>query len=546
LENKTIGRPFFRVRVSVVTAGFRTVPIIDLFAGPGGLGEGFSAFTKDELRFKICLSVEKDPIAHQTLELRSFFRAFEASRVPDQYYEYLRNSGETEILRRQKLFAAFPEEASAASTISWKAELGEEEPSRVHDRISHALNGAQHWILIGGPPCQAYSLVGRSRNKGNPDYSPERDKRQRLYLEYIQVLADHLPDVFVLENVKGLLSAKFEDQEVFQRMVEDLEHPDLALKRADRSIVPRSGTGKIPRRYRVLSLVDRSLFEDHDLRRFVAKMEDFGVPQARHRVIVMGVRRDLGQVNHSLLTPSRSVSIDEVISGLPRLRSGLSKGTDSFTDWQGTLRSMVNREWFSKLLIEQGVLGLGLMETIENLRHPRADRGAEFVPCDVRCDFEPDWFLDERLGGVCNHSSRGHIAEDLHRYLFAASFAKVYGRSPSLAEFPRALLPKHQNVGEAMKGALFADRFRVQVRNRPSTTITSHIAKDGHYYIHYDASQCRSLTVREAARVQTFPDNYFFCGPRTAQYTQVGNAVPPLFARQIAGSVASVLRRAGL
>jgi DNA (cytosine-5)-methyltransferase 1 len=125
------------------------------------------------------------------------------------------------------------------------------------------------------------------------------------------------------------------------------------------------------------------------------------------------------------------------------------------------------------------------------------------------------------------------MPSDLARYLFAACYGRIFGVSPKAPDFPEALAPNHRN----WESGKFNDRFRVQLADRPSSTITSHIAKDGHYFIHPDPSQCRSLTVREAARLQTFPDNYMFLGNRTEQYVQVGNAVPPFLALQIAKAV---------
>lgn len=150
-----------------------------------------------------------------------------------------------------------------------------------------------------------------------------------------------------------------------------------------------------------------------------------------------------------------------------------------------------------------------------------------------------NWLVDKRLNGILNHEVRQHMMSDFLRYGFAAAFAEVHGHSPRGAkEFPQTLYPEHKN----WETGKFVDRFKVQISDAPSSTVTSHLSKDGHYFIHPDASQLRSLSVREAARLQTFPDNYFFEGSRGAQFKQVGNAVPPWMARQIAGVVYSLLR----
>ncbi|WP_415713064.1 DNA cytosine methyltransferase [Maridesulfovibrio sp.] len=177
-----------------------------------------------------------------------------------------------------------------------------------------------------------------------------------------------------------------------------------------------------------------------------------------------------------------------------------------------------------------------ITESLNVIAGSNMNRGGEFVRTRGRAAVFIDWFHDERMNGVCNHTTRGHIAPDLHRYLFVSAYTAINGVSPKLHDFPESLLPKHKNA----KSGAFCDRFRAQGYEGQATTVTCHISKDGHYFIHPDPTQCRSLTVREAARIQTFPDNYFFCGPRTSQYTQVGNAVPPLLARRIADSLSSL------
>ncbi len=507
------------------------IPVIDLFAGPGGLGEGFSSLTSDDgpRVFKIGLSIEKDLHAHRTLELRAFFREFAIGQAPNDYYDYLARH-----IGREDLFRRHSDEADNARREAWLAELGTKaiQDSAVDDRIYDALGSRKKWVLIGGPPCQAYSLVGRSRVIGGAGGREQydADPRHELYRHYLRILAVHRPPVFVMENVKGLLSAKVKEERIFDRILSDLSAPAAAM--------PEAGGKDV--KYRLVSLSVRNSDESHihQPEDFVVCAERHGIPQARHRIIIMGIRDDLGG-EPGVLRPASAVTVRQAIADLPRLRSGLSKEEDSPHAWRDAVHAMENTPWMKRGAIDDEMRS-ALKSAIQRVGAV-LDRGAEFVRQPASPETHRGWFFDRRLGGVCNHETRGHIREDLHRYFFASVFARKHGCSPLLENFPLDLLPNHGNVADALLETKFNDRFRVQVSDRPSTTVVSHISKDGHYFIHYDPAQCRSLTVREAARLQTFPDNYRFEGPRTEQYKQVGNAVPPLLAKQIAEIVARFL-----
>ncbi|MFC1545202.1 DNA cytosine methyltransferase [Gemmatimonadota bacterium] len=517
------------------------IPVVDLFAGPGGLGEGFAAYqsSQGDRPFRVTLSVEKETTAHQTLKLRSLYRKL-TDKARNNYFAALSSS----LPQKQQiasLYEQFPREAEAADSEAWQAELGAVHDSEVSARIAGSIGKAKQWVLVGGPPCQAYSLAGRSRNKGVTDYRPENDKRHFLYVEFLKAVVNNQPDVFVLENVKGLLSATVNNQYILQRMLEDLESPAAAIEENNRSI---SLLRNNPR-YRIVSLSDLNMF-NKELKHYLVRMENYGIPQARHRLILVGIRDDYSTVPIGKLRDTGRVTTGEVLSGLPVIRSGLSKCRDSSNNWLEALRQIRTSSWLRNLKNTDLSLAETILNTLDALVVPYHERGDEFIQYSPDINYRRDWYLDKRIGGVLNHSTRAHIVSDLHRYLFAACYTEVYGgTSPKLRDFPVELWPDHKNVRKTLSGGYFGDRFRVQSSINPAKTITSHISKDGHYYIHYDPHQCRSLTVREAARIQTFPDNYFFCGPRTSQYHQVGNAVPPLLAYQIAETVHEFLKNTG-
>lgn len=534
----------------------KPIKIIDLFAGPGGLGEGFSAYRpNNKQKFKIALSIEKEESAHRTLLLRAFFRQYSLNDTPDEYYAFLR--GDLGAQPEDELYV-LPEIQDALQSARIEAQqltLGEDTQRTIYGKIRRALDGDE-CILIGGPPCQAYSLVGRSRNYGDKtkNYSATGDHRNFLYQEYLKILSKFQPLLFVMENVKGMLSAKVNGKLIFDSILEDLKDPYKPT-----SVDPDSGRKK--HKYKIYSLVTEGIgnnsFNDefclnpHD---FIIRSENYGLPQARHRVILLGIREDIAcdlDDFERLKLTNKKLTVEQVICDLPKLRSRISKGKDTTTAWRNII-SNLDKNTLEQIKCNKHVPHEVYESFVNNLTRINnspdsvgSDKGLtkkteinKTLPNELQ-----DWYKDVKLGSyVTNHEARGHILGDLHRYLYYSTYAKVMGESPKSSNLPRALWPKHKNFGSG----IFADRFRVQIKNLPGTTVTSHISKDGHYFIHYDPIQCRSLTVREAARIQTFPDNYYFVGNRTQQYVQVGNAVPPFLAKLIANIVYKLLSQSDI
>ncbi len=510
------------------------VPVVDLFSGPGGLAEGFSAFQRPNGRhpYRIVLSIEKDHAAHRTLRLRAFLRKFERG-FPPEYYDFLNGRGAKE----PNWAKLYPKHWTAACDETKCLELGTHTANAfLRQRIVQIrADYGGRTVLLGGPPCQAYSVIGRSRNAGNIRYNADEDERQSLYKQYVDVLQQLRPAMAVMENVKGMLSARRNGDLIFPKVMHSLQHA--------------GGTNE----YRLFALASHSPVRSWDERLnpkdYIVQAEKHGVPQTRHRVFVICLRRDVA----ATLTEGRlprlqqdggMVPLSHIINAMPKLRSRLSQG-DAPGSWQDAVKAAHELVSANQPLMSQDedarfrrALAHALA-TVDGAAPPCRDaRGNTRLP--VRCP--PglrDWIFDEHLRVLPNNETRAHMPADLARYLFATAFGHAFGRSPKTFDFPKALMPNHMNWGTGK----FDDRYRVQLPDRPCTTVTSHLSKDGHYFIHPDPGQCRSLTVREVARLQTFPDNYFFHGTRTQQYIQVGNAVPPFLAYQIARDLSKVLDR---
>ena len=434
---------------------------IDLFAGCGGLSEGFK-----QAGFDIIAQVEMDRWACESLRTRHLYHGLKAIGKGYLYRRYLR-----EEIGREDILNRFPDLNESISHRVIQATLGNDETEWILQKIeaSRRYHGAPRFhVLLGGPPCQPYSLAGRSRDP----FRMENDERHYLYRHYLEILESLQPDFFLYENVPGLFTARAEGKEIFVRILNDFSSLDPPYE-----IIP--------------SL--QQVFEEPG--RYILNSANFHIPQSRERLILIGYKKSLEGKN----------------PGIKNIFKQLQK------------ESLKNR----------GEEHLTVSDAIGDLPPLKPGEGSDgwFGPHIHTANLRP-YQRKMRRGspGVLNHRARTHMEGDLERYRFFIEHHRNgngAARLNDLIEERPDLIPNHRHLDK------FLDRFKVQWWDYPSSTITAHICKDGHYYIHPDINQCRSFTVREAARCQSFPDNFKFEGPRTEQFRQVGNAVPPLLAEII-------------
>ena len=405
---------------------------IDLFAGTGGLAEGFL-----RKEFIPIAYIEMLEDACYTLKTRLAYHFLKKKNRLDIYNDYLRGT-----IDREALYSQVPKEL-IGSVLNY--ELNNKNINEILCRVRLTLENSKHNeidVVVGGPPCQAYSLAARDKHKRKRKH----DYRNYLYKLYAKFLIEFRPKIFVFENVLGLLSAK-----------KGMFYKNL---------------GKYFRR--IGYEIEENIFD----------AADFGVLQRRKRVLLIGWRKDL-EVHYPEFDflPHRW-TVNEVLSDLPPLQAG-----------EGARVLNYHRE------------------TNEYLASFGIRNGLNFVT---------------------QHITRPHNNKDLWIYRLAIDY---WDRKKK--RLLNSNIPLDRRTQE--NTASFLDRFKVVARNRVSHTLLAHIAKDGHHYIHPDRSQLRSLSIREAARIQSFPDDYFFEGSRTSVFRQIGNAVPPLMAEEIAEKIKGLI-----
>ncbi|MEC0134349.1 MULTISPECIES: DNA cytosine methyltransferase [Paenibacillus] len=407
---------------------------IDLFAGAGGLSEGFI-----RQGFNPIAHVEMNSYASETIKTRTAYHYLIKNNHLEVYHDYLRGN-----ITKEELYQQIP--SSLLESILNK-EINDETITGIFNQIDDLLlkttgQTGKIDVIIGGPPCQAYSLVGRARDPQNK----ENDPRNYLYKQYVKFLVKYQPDIFVFENVPGILSAGGGS---YYRDIQDLMREN-----------------------------------GYEIQHKTLDASHYGVLQKRKRVILIGWNKELGYEYPDLKKIEKIGIVEDVLSDLPPIAPG-EQSNNYFKEPTSYLK-------WSNIRNEQDLL--------------------------------------------THHLTRKHNERDLNIYKIAI---KLWNEEKKRLKYTD--LPEHLRTHKNLKA--FLDRFKVVAKDLPySHTVVAHISKDGHHYIHPDINQSRSLSVREAARLQSFPDNYYFEGPRTAIFTQIGNAVPPLMAESIAKQVKKMLR----
>lgn len=398
---------------------------IDLFAGAGGLSEGFTASGYNPVAH-----VEMNPYACMTLKTRTCYYYLKRIGKENLYIRYLKG-----LIDRDELYSNIPR--TILDTVINET-MSEEGMSALFDKIRRLMKRQKVEsidLIVGGPPCQAYSIVGRAV-KG--EYM-KNDPRNHLYRIYLQVLNEYKPRMFVFENVPGLLTAN--KGQYFEDMRKAFNNAGYNLH------------------YQILNA------------------KNFNVLQSRQRVILIGWLKGTSMHYPDFEEKQTRYTVNDILEDLPKIQAGEANNyyaTKKINDY----------------LIETGIR---------------------------KKDDILTW-----------HVSRPNIERDRNIYKAVIKVWNSEKRRIKYTELPEELCT-HKNR------TAFLDRFKVVASDLPTChTMIAHISKDGHYFIHPDINQARSITVREAARIQSFPDNYYFEGSRTAAFTQIGNAVPPLMAKGIA------------
>lgn len=415
---------------------------IDLFAGAGGLSEGFI-----QSGYRPIAHVEMNEYAAKTIETRIAYYYLKENGNLDSYYQYERNE-----ISREQLLELIPDEELKTVINKEMSESTIKGIFQTIDTIIAEKEIEQVDVIIGGPPCQAYSLVGRAQSS-HMLVPMEEDPRNELYKMYVQFLNKYKPRMFVFENVAGIKTARggqaFKNLQKYMRKVG----------------------------YEI---------DYHEL-----NAHDFGVLQSRKRVIIVGWLKGTGYDYPSFDIIHSDAEVWDLLKDLPALTPGESAEEHTMSDMRRLRKYVKDNE----------------------IR----------VKADV----------------LTGHIARPHTAQDI----------EIYKRTIDLwFDNSKHERLKYDDLPDELKThrnrTSFVDRFKVVEGDMDYChTILAHLSKDGHYFIHPDIDQHRSITVREAARIQSFPDSYYFEGPRTSQFVQVGNAVPPMMAKIIADKIKEQLEK---